>query len=298
MVSRAELRAPGGDFDRSIVSIIRSLTVGAHRKVPSADVDDVVSDAITDALAALRPSCCGYVSTRELSAVAHAVLARRVADYWRARHRSLRVELLGDGVAALSARDGAPAPLIMEQRWCVARLGCRQRMILEAVESGKSCADAAAKLGLPVKEVVRIVKNLASRVHAERLNHNGLPGGGRSLIRCAASDLTPSLIVLVARVFRPLDAKSRSLRGAASSDGGMARSDRIFPMLVLMRSVDSFLLALLLARGVRARRFRLAAVSLHVHRVSSPRIIRRVLSSGSARDRTGSALPPFFWVGA
>jgi DNA-directed RNA polymerase specialized sigma24 family protein len=166
---------PGSNCDRSIVRMLQSLTRRACRMIPRVDLDDVVGSAVADALASLRPLHCRDVSIRELSAVAHAILARRIADYWRAHHRSARVELLGDGLAAVAGRpEKSSAPPSPGHRWCPSGLGRRQRTILEAIEAGRTCTDVAGLLNLPVKEVVRIVKNLASRARAEHPQIAGL----------------------------------------------------------------------------------------------------------------------------
>jgi hypothetical protein len=132
-------------------------------------VDDVIGDTILLLLEARTKLVTNGTDVEDLSALAVTILKRRASNLRRsARSVSLqvssrRVEATAAAQPSASAghqQDSIPHPV---------SLGRRQAAIVATIIAGGTSADAARQLGIPQKEVLRIMRHLAVRMANQRI---------------------------------------------------------------------------------------------------------------------------------
>lgn len=143
------------------LDLVAVLRRAARRRLALADVDDVIGDTFLSLVEARSRLIVNGTEVVDVYALAVAILKRRVSNLRRsARSRVLQVSM--DRVESMAAAPGR----ISVQRGSAPRLipmGRRQAAIVAIVLDGGTSADAAQKLGLPHKEVLRIMRHLALR---------------------------------------------------------------------------------------------------------------------------------------
>ncbi|MFN8826583.1 MAG: hypothetical protein ACK501_16570 [Planctomycetota bacterium] len=141
----------------------------AARLVPGQDVDDLLQDTLHELLLTDRRWRAEGHSPQSLLAVALTICRRRAGNLHRRRGRG-RLVLLDDWAqqASPATADIAHSGLLPPEDATWHALGRRQRRIVAIVLAGGTADDCAAALGLPRKEVHRVMRQIGERCTSRR----------------------------------------------------------------------------------------------------------------------------------